>query len=65
MTAAIVPTKYQAKYGNPGGSKSGFTPLSPRISDLHPVSSEGNFQRNSLRGYTTTELIDLDAHSSR
>ncbi|KAE9371054.1 hypothetical protein N431DRAFT_483664 [Stipitochalara longipes BDJ] len=65
MTATIVPTVFQSKYGNPGFPKSNLTPLSPRTSNSQTRSPEEIFQRYALKGYTTTELIELDAHSNR
>ena len=63
----IVPTVFQTKYGNPGNEKSGFTPLSPRVPNHQEAltSTAEFFQRYTLKGYTTAELIEVDAHASR
>jgi hypothetical protein len=67
---AIVPPQVQVE---PQKAKSGYTPRSP----LHPATilastsrrdarnAIENFQKEQLRGFTTEELIELDAITNR
>jgi hypothetical protein len=73
MAANITP--YAKKYGVKHDGKSGLTPVEimfpiPGISPGHPQSKHDcetleEFQRQLLRGYTTSELMNLDAISTR